>query len=395
MKGQAFLDLLDRSITHGSLEFRIGERTIRIGDENGAPPNAVIRVKDPAFLDDILLHGNLAIGEAFMNQDFDLEGNDVEGFIGVLLRNGVDRELRQRLGWSMLARLAWIKLRNRIRGPAGNVHLHFDIGNDLYEAFLDETLAYTCGYVTDEGKSIEEIQTAKYERIAAKLDLREGDRLADMGCGFGGLLIWAAKNRGITGKGMTLSREQHKKANERITEEGLADRIAVEYASYETLTGTYDKIVSVGMMEHLRNDEYPRCVARIASRLTPQGRGLIHFIGSNGPENPSDGFVQRYVFPGAHWPCLSVLIGELERKHLAILDVENLVRHYTVTLRKWLERFRQNYHTLDPQKYDEAFRRMWEYYLGTAVAASLVSPVALYQILFTADPAAPMPYQRV
>lgn len=394
MKGQAFLDLLDRSIDDGCLEFQVGDRTVLVGDRE-APPEAVIRVADPAFLDDVLVYGNLALGEAFMARRFDVDGDDIEGFLGVLLRNNVDQALARRLGLAMKLKLAWIKLGNRLRGPAANVYAHFDIGNDLYEAFLDETLAYTCGYVTDENDTIEEIQRAKYERICTKLELREGDRLADLGCGFGGLLIHAAKTRGIRGKGLTLSREQHRKANETIAREGLADKISVDCASYETLTGTYDKIVSVGMMEHLRNDEYPRCIAGVAARLTPEGRGLIHFIGSNGPELPSDGFVQKYLFPGAHWPSLSVLIGQLERHRLAILDVENLVRHYTITLRKWLERFRANYPTLDRQKYDEPFRRLWEYYLGSAVAASLFSRVGLFQILFTANPAAPMPYQRV
>lgn len=395
MKERTLLDLLDRSITDGSLDFVFGDETVRVGANRPAPPDAVIRVADPSFLDRVLSYGNLALAEGFMHQAYDLDGDDVAGFLGVLLRNKIDHKLTEPLGLAMMARLAFIKLRNRWRGRFGNVHLHFDIGNDLYEAFLDETLAYTCGYVTDENHSIEQIQAAKYARICAKLQLREGDRLADLGCGFGGLLIYAAKHHGITGKGLTISKQQHQRANETIAREGLSDRIAVEYASYETLTGTYDRIVSVGMMEHLRNDEYPRCMARIASRLTPQGRGLIHFIGSNGPELASDGFVQKYIFPGAHWPSLSVIIGQLERHGFAILDVENLVRHYTVTLRKWLERFRQNYYTLDHDKYDETFRRMWEYYLGSSVAASLVMPVGLFQILFTADPSAPMPYQRI
>lgn len=395
MKGRTFLDLLDRSITDGSLEFVIGDETIRVGADGQSPPDAVIRIADPSFLDRALSYGNLALGEAFMNRAYDIDEDDVAGFLGVLLRNKVDHELTERLGMAMMAKLAWIKIRNRWRGRFGNVHLHFDIGNDLYDAFLDETLAYTCAYVTDESQSLEEIQDAKYRRICAKLQLKEGDRVADLGCGFGGLLIYAAKNHGITGKGLTISKQQHQRANETIAREGLSDRIGVEYASYETLTGTYDKIVSVGMMEHLRNDEYPRCMARIASQLTSEGRGLVHFIGSNGPENPSDGFVQKYIFPGAHWPCLSQLVLQLERHDLAILDVENLIRHYTVTLRKWLERFRSNYHTLDQKKYDETFRRLWEYYLGSAIAASLVLPVGLFQILFTADTAAALPYQRV
>jgi cyclopropane-fatty-acyl-phospholipid synthase len=149
------------------------------------------------------------------------------------------------------------------------------------------------------------------------------------------------------------------------------------------------------MMEHLTDAEYGVCMRLIADRLTPQGRGLVHFIGHNGPKNHSDPFVQKHIFPGAQWPKLSVITDRLERSSLGILDVENLVRHYTLTLKAWLEKFRRAYPSLDHQRYDEPFRRMWEYYLGCAIAASLHSQVALYQILFTKDYSAPIPYQRV
>ncbi len=395
MKGQALIDLLDQSISDGSIELVVDGHTVRVGADKDRPPRAVVRVADRAVLDEVIAYGNLALGEAYMNQRLDIEGDDVAGFIGVLLKNGVDGELRKRSGPAMAAKMMWIRLRNKIRGPQGNIHLHFDIGNDLYEAFLDSSLSYTCGYVTDESDSLEEIQMNKYRRICAKLRLEEGDRLADLGCGFGGLLIHAAKHHGVTGKGLTLSKQQVEKGNENIAKEGLSDRVRVEYGSYETLAGTYDKIVSVGMMEHLRNDEYPGCIRGAAERLTPEGRGLFHFIGRNGAVNHSDPFTQRYVFPGAHWPRLSIIMEQLELQSLAILDVENMARHYTVTLQKWLEKFRENYHTLDPVKYNETFRRMWEYYLGCSIAVTQVSEMALYQILFTPDYAAEMPYRRI
>ena len=395
MQGKTFLKLLDRHLSDGALELVVAGETVRVGSREGAP-DAVVRVTDPRFLDQVLSYGNLALGEAYMRGDFSIDGDDVAGFVGVLLRNRFDVQVRQRLGLAMALKMAAIRLANRLRGRFGNIHKHFDIGNDLYEAFLDSSLAYTCGYEAGDGTSdLETLQAGKLRRISTKLQLAPGDRVADLGCGFGGLLIWAAQNRGITGKGLTISRKQEEKANQRIAELGLADRIRVEYASFETLTGTYDKIVSVGMMEHLTDAEYPVCMRRIAERLTPQGRGLVHFIGYNGPRNHSDPFVQKHIFPGAQWPKLSVITDRLERSSLAILDVENLVRHYTLTLKAWLENFRRAYPSLDHQRYDEPFRRMWEYYLGCAIAASLHSPVALYQVLFTKDYSAPIPYQRV
>lgn len=396
MKGRAFFDLLNRCLTYGSIEFDVEGERVRAGSAREGSPEVLVRVSDPRFLDQVLTYGNLALGEAYMRGDFSIDGDDVAGFIGLLLRNHLDDELWLRLGLRMALKMAAIRLVNRVRGRFGNIHKHFDIGNDLYEAFLDSSLAYTCGYESGDGaSSLEELQTQKYRRICAKLQLVQGDRVADLGCGFGGLLIYAARRHGITGRGLTISKNQAERANQRIAEEGLADRIRVEYASYENLTGIYDKIVTVGMMEHLRNDEYPGCISLIARSLTPKGRGLVHFIGYNGPKNHGDPFVQKHIFPGAQWPKLSVLAAQLELNSLGILDVENLVRHYTLTLTAWLEKFRRAYPGLDHQRYDEAFRRMWEYYLGCAIAASLYSQVALYQILFTKDYAAPIPYQRL
>jgi cyclopropane-fatty-acyl-phospholipid synthase len=393
--GGTFLDLLEATFTEGSMEFVIGGVSRRIGVDDG-PPDVVVRVANPRFLDEVLVTGNLALGEAYMRGDYSLDGDDTAGFIGILLRNHVDTELPKHLGVTMAVKMAAIRLANKIRGRFGNIHKHFDIGNDLYEAFLDSSLAYTCGYEASDGTSdLEQLQTRKFARICKKLQLKEGDRLADLGCGFGGLLMYAAEHHGITGKGLTISKNQAQKANERIAEKGLADRIRVEYASFETLTGTYDKIVSVGMMEHLTDAEYPVAVALIARSLTPQGRGLLHFIGYSGPKNVSDPFTQKYIFPGAQWPKLSQLAHELENNALGILDVENLVRHYTLTMKAWLQKFRDAYPRLDHQRYDAAFKRMWEYYLGCGIASSLYSLTALYQILFTKDYAAPIPYQRV
>lgn len=396
MAGNALLRLLDESIVEGCIEFVIGGEVHRVGRTGPSVDPVRVDVADPSFLDRVLTHGNLALGEAYMAGDFRVEGDDLAGFLGVLLRNRLDRTIRARVRPVLALKLAAIRLRNRIRGRFGNIHHHFDLGVDLFEAFLDPSLAYTCGYEAGSGGStIEELQIAKYERICEKLRVREGDRMADLGCGFGGLLIHAAKHHRVTGVGLTISQDQHRRANERIAELGLDDRIGVRYASYETLEGTFDKIATVGMMEHLTYAEYPRCMRTIADCLTDDGRALIHFIGTNGPGNPSDPFTQKYLFPGAHWPRLSVIIQRLEESRLPVLDVENLIRHYTLTLRRWLELFRANYDRLDHDRYPESFRRMWEYYLCISIAGSLFLDVGLFQILVTKNPAAPMPYQRV
>jgi cyclopropane-fatty-acyl-phospholipid synthase len=371
--GSTFLDLLDRTMTSGSIEFVIDGVSRRVGNKVEAP-EVVVRVSNPNFLDEVLVTGNLA-----------------------LLRNHLDTELPKHLGATMALKMGAIRLANKIRGRFGNIHKHFDIGIDLYEAFLDSSMAYTCGYEKNPTatSTLEELQQQKFARICRKLDLREGDRLADLGCGFGGLIMYAAEHHGITGKGLTISKHQAQKANERIAQKGLSDRIKVEYASFETLTGTYDRIVSVGMLEHLTDAEYKVIGKLIARSLTPQGRGLLHYIGYAGPKNASDPFTQKYVFPGAQWPKLSTIANELEMNELAILDVENLVRHYTLTMQAWLQKFWEAYPSLDHQRYDNSFKRMWEYYLGCGIASSLYSQTALYQILFTKDYAAPRPYQRV
>jgi cyclopropane-fatty-acyl-phospholipid synthase len=394
--GSTFLDLLDRTITSGSIEFVIDGVSRRVGNTADAP-EVIVRVSNPSFLDEVLITGNLALGEAYMRGDYTIDGDDTPGFIGILLRNHLDTELPKHLGATMALKMGAIRLANKVRGRFGNIHKHFDIGIDLYEAFLDSSMAYTCGYEKNPTatSTLEELQQQKFARICKKLDLREGDRLADLGCGFGGLIMYAAEHHGITGKGLTISKHQAQKANERIAQKGLSDRIKVEYASFETLTGTYDRIVSVGMLEHLTDAEYKVIGKLIARSLTPQGRGLLHYIGYAGPKNASDPFTQKYVFPGAQWPKLSTIAQELENNALAILDVENLVRHYTLTMQAWLRKFEDAYPSLDHQRYDTSFKRMWEYYLGCGIASSLYSQTALYQILFTKDYAAPRPYQRV
>ena len=278
----------------------------------------------------------------------------------------------------------------------GHAQLHYDLGDDVYESFLDPvTMMYSCGYAETPGDTIEQLQTQKLDRICRKLEIRPGDHVLDIGCGFGGMLMHAAREYGATGVGITTSRRHCERGNQRIAGAGLAGRVRLELRDHRTVAGRFDRVVSIGMFEHLPRREYHRFFRRVAAVLPPHGTGLVHAIGANTARNVHDPFIQKYIFPGSGQPKLSELADGCEQGGLAIRDVENMVRHYGYTARRWLERFRANRHRLDQEKYDARFQRMWEYYLSCAIAGARASESTLYQLLFMKDYAAPMPLHRV
>jgi cyclopropane-fatty-acyl-phospholipid synthase len=207
--------------------------------------------------------------------------------------------------------------------------------------------------------------------------------------------MFAAERYGTTGVGVTLSRAQHEWANAEIERRGLADRVEVRLMDYRAATGTYDKVVSVGLLEHVPPSEYGALFRKFAGWLKPSSLGFVHAIGNSHPGSRHDAFIQKYVFPNSHQVRLPALVAAMEDAGFQVLDVENLVRHYAVTSLAWLERFRANRHSLDPRRYDETFCRMWEYWLSAGVAAARASDGALYQVLFHNDRTAPVPLIRV
>ena len=395
MEEKLFFDLLDRFLDDGSLEFVRDGRVVRVGRKD-AEPEAVIRVQNPRFFKRVLASGNLGMGEAFMDHDFEMERGTVTDFLTVLLRNRLDKRLADGLGLAMAAKLLWIRLLNRLRGTPAAIAAHYDYEDDsLFEIFLDPRMVYWCGYVKDPEGTIEEFQHDKLRRTCEKLRLQPGERLVDIGCGYGGMLIFAAQNYGVSGKGCTLGRRHYERARANVAAAGLSDRIEIELLPYDRLTGKFDKMVSLGMMEHLRRSEYRRFTDVVSSLLTDKGMGLFHYIACSGPRNDHDPFIQKYVLPDSSQPKLSEFVAELEDHDMAVLDVENLVRHYGYTLRAWTRNFVQNQHRLDESRYDDRFKRMWQYYLECAAAAAFASAGALYQILFARNYPAPPPLQRV
>jgi cyclopropane-fatty-acyl-phospholipid synthase len=395
MEERIFFEILDRFVDDGCLEFVQGERRVRVGRKDVAP-EAVIRIERPRFFKRVLAYGNLGMGEAFMDHDFEMERGTVTDFLTVLIRNRLDKRLAGGLSIPMAAKLLWIRLYNRVRGRRANISAHYDSEDDaLFEAFLDPRMVYSCGYVKDPDGTIEQFQLDKLRRVCDKLRLQAGERLVDIGCGYGGLLIFAAQTYGVSGKGCTLGRRHYERAKANVAAAGLSDRIEIELLPYEKVTGTFDKMVSLGMMEHLRRREYRRFTDVVSRLMTDRGMGLFQYIGCTGPRNDHDPFIQKYILPDSCQPKLSEFVAELEDHDMAILDVENLMRHYGFTLREWTRNFQGNSARLDSHRFDDRFQRMWQYYLECAAAAAFASAGALYQILFARNYPSPPPLQRI
>ncbi|NEP14091.1 MAG: methyltransferase domain-containing protein [Symploca sp. SIO2C1] len=392
-----FLQLLDRYLVDAKIRFLGQGLDSIVGNHNNEVPDkpydVAINVHHSRFFLRVLAYGNLGLGEAFIARDFDVVEGTLQDFLSILLRNKLDKKVKKDIPLAL--KIFGIQLGNLLRGEQQNVQRHYDIGDDLFEAFLDPTLTYSCGYALSPEDSLEQLQLNKLERICQKLKLKPGDHLLDIGCGFGGLLLYAAKNYGVTGIGITTSKRHCERGNENIFKTGLTDQIQIQFRDHRSIDGSFDKVVSVGMMEHLPRKEYGCYIRNIAQVLTPQGMGLIHAIGCNTSKNKHDPFIQKYIFPGSGQPKLSEISMQLERNHLATLDVENIVRHYGYTTRRWLQNFQANKNTLDANHYDDQFMRMWEYYLCCGIAAAFVSESAVYQVLFTKDHTAHIPLQRV
>ena len=244
-----------------------------------------------------------------------------------------------------------------------NVAHHYDIGNDLYRLFLDDDLQYSCAYFTDPGNSLEQAQADKKAHIAAKLHLKPGQQVLDIGCGWGGMALYLHKVAGVDVTGITLSDEQLRVARQRAEEAGVADHVRFELVDYRSLEGRFDRIVSVGMFEHVGAAHYEEFFRKCHDLLAEDGVMLLHTIGKLGKASAPDPFTDKYIFPGYHLPALSQMLAGSEAVRLIASDVETLRLHYAYTLRAWLERTRAARAKIVAM-YDERFYRLWEFYLA-------------------------------
>lgn len=323
----------------------------------------------------------LYLGEAYMDGTLQIRRGTLWEFLNLCGRNLAHHDSGRR-GWltrhgtRLLHRIKQANSRVRARR---NVAHHYDLSADLYRAFLDSDLQYSCAYFRAPHMDLDAAQLAKKQHIAAKLLIHRNHRILDIGCGFGGLAIALATRYGVRVDGVTLSREQLAVAANRAAETGVAEDVRFSLADYRDTAGPYDRIVSVGMFEHVGTPHYAAFFAKIRDLLAPDGVALIHTIGSLTAPRAGNSWLQKYIFPGGYVPSLSEVMPVIEATGLMVTDVEVLRLHYAETLRHWRERFHANWHRL-AHLYDERFRRMWEFYLAACEMEFRYDGLAVFQI---------------
>ncbi len=346
----------------------------------GGRPRVSLRIKAEIGARRLIGDGFLGFGEAYMQGDLDVEGDMQE-----LLRLGfaINLDRAQPSFWKKLRLLpAYLKTRNSIHGAPQNISRHYDLGEDFYALFLDPSMSYSCAYFRSGEDSLEQAQKNKFEHISRKLMLKPGERLLDIGCGWGGMLIYAAGEYGVEGLGLTLSRNQYQHANEKIRSLGLQDRIRVVLEDYRNVTtGAFDKVVSIGMFEHVGKHYISLFMGKVSSLLKKGGLGLLHTIGKE-VYSPADAWIMRYIFPGGYLPNLPEIAHAMGQTGLCTLDVENLRLHYVHTLDHWAANFEKNAGAVR-DRFGESFVRMWRLYLNASSAGFKWGENRLYQILFS------------
>ncbi len=342
-------------------------------------PQFILTLATKRSAEHILESGSLGFGEEYMAGDIQVEGDFVQ-----LLRFGADSTFLN-LPIGLKAKLAIKHLRqaslNTLSRSTKHVAHHYDRGNDFYKLWLDESMAYSCAYFRYENDTLEQAQQQKYEHICRKLQLKAGETLIDIGCGWGGMLIYAAKHYGVRGVGCTLSKEQVEYAVDLVKRQGLAKDISIVFEDYRKIEGKFDKFVSIGMFEHVGKQFIPTFMEKVKSILNPGGIGLLHTIGQELPV-PGDPWTLKYIFPGGYIPPLDEIVRTMCEAKLIPTDVENLRPHYARTVEEWIARFEVHVKKIETM-YDASFVRMWRMFLNGCVANFRYGDMRLYHVLFT------------
>ena len=363
-------------------------------EEFGQPapgfPNVTIRFTSRRGMRRIILDPRLGAAEAFMDGEMELVRGDIMDLVGLIRMNTPwDRGARLHDKTWLGRRAEWAKTRlgsiNRRRQSRANVKHHYDIGNDLYRLFLDGDMQYSCAYWPRPDMTLEQAQHAKKAHIAAKLVLAPGQRILDIGCGWGGMAITLATLEKVEVLGITLSEEQHALAQQRAEAAGVADRVKFELIDYRDLAmreaGQFDRIVSVGMFEHVGAPNFDTFFRAAANLMTADGVMLLHTIGRFGKPGATDAFTRKYIFPGGYIPALSETLAASEKSRLIATDIETLRLHYALTLRQWYARTLAH-ETEIVAMMGARFFRMWCFYLAGATTAFESGGMGNYQIQF-------------
>lgn len=368
--------------------FRIqsGEESMIVGRDR---PEFTVTLNEDLDKKELLTSTSLALGEAYMKEELEVDRDLYEVlnlFLGQMGKFKTDKSALKKLILTSKAK----------KNQEKEVRSHYDIGNEFYRLWLDETMSYSCGYFKNAEDTLYDAQVNKADHILEKLQLQEGMTLLDIGCGWGFLLMRAAKKYGIKGTGITLSKEQYQKFSEDIEREGLKDRLQVELMDYRDLKHSgvqFDRVVSVGMLEHVGRGNYELFMENAEAVLKPEGLFLLHYISAQ-KEHEGDPWIKKYIFPGGTIPSLREIIDILPEYEFHVLDIESLRRHYNRTLLCWRENFLKHRAEIARMQGEE-FTRMWELYLASCAATFNNGIIDLHQILVSKGINNRLPMTRV
>ena len=374
------------AVRRGTLKVvRANGEVLTFGDGAGRP--VTVRFKDAGAELELGLDPELKMGELYMDERLVVEEGELFDFVFLLLQDMRIIQTPWPFSWVEKIKL-WLARRtppNKPERARRNVSHHYDLGDDFYALFLDPDWQYSCAYYESDDQSLAQAQLNKKRHLAAKLRLTPDTTVLDIGCGWGGLALYLA---GVAGArhvtGVTLSTEQITRARARATAAGLDDRIAFEFQDYRKVEGKFDRIVSVGMFEHVGLGYYETFFKVCAERLADDGVMLLHTIGLTGPPAPTNEWATKHIFPGGHLPSLSDIVTCVEKSGLILTDVETLGPHYARTLHAWRDNFYANRAEV-AKLYDERFCRMWDFYLCMAEVAFGTNDIGLFQVQIAKD----------
>ena len=381
-----FAPLLRRLVKFGTLTVidpRGGSHSI----EGAGGPSVAIRLHDNSVNRGLIRNPALAIGEAYMDGRLTVEQGTLFDFLTILVVNRREALLGRSKGPAAIGRKLMGRLRthNPVGAARRKVSHHYDLKPELFDLFLDRDRQYSCAYFASDNDDIETAQRRKKTHLAAKLLLRSGDRVLDIGSGWGGLGLYLGQEADVDVTGVTLSHEQYELSNARAVEAGLSERVRFRLRDYREETGRYERIVSVGMLEHVGLGHYREFFGKVRELLTDDGVAVVHTIGRYDMPGPVNPWTTRYIFPGGYLPTLSELMPAIEEQNLLVTDIEVLKRHYAKTLRAWRDRFVSNWDKARAM-YDERFCRMWEFYLASCEVGFMNNIVTVFQIQLAKDP---------
>ena len=338
------------------------EKIYKFGSSN---PQVRIRLKNKSIERKLFFNPNLHIGEAYMNEELIIEKGTIEEFLN-LITNCYDDFISNNKFYKFYEYLSSILMPlqqiNQLVNSKNNVAHHYDINEDLYKLFLDKDMQYSCAYFHNPNISLEQAQKDKKEHIIRKLQIDKNMSVLDIGCGWGGMAIEIAKSTGAKVKGITLSENQFKTASERAQKEGLSDKVTFALQDYRNETEKYDRIVSVGMFEHVGVKYFKTYLSKANDILKENGVFLLHTIGQRSKPTATSPWIRKYIFPGGYIPSLSEVMNETQKLNINVTDVEVLRLHYAHTLSRWYQNVIKNKDKII-KMFDQRFFRMWEFYL--------------------------------